>query len=165
MAEQVELLRKQPENNTSPKPQLHLRTSSSYRIQPYIALVVLLAIACFLCVTPFVHIYVRTFGDLSRAGHALYITGITVAASLITSHAIGQIRQLWVLLYTWPETRGNGKGKDRAAQGGNVVIGLSTVLDQARFWPITVSFIAAGLITTAIVAGLAPTPAQGRRPA
>ena len=88
----------------------------------------------------------------SDTDHLLYVTGTVVLATIITSYTVGQIRGLWFALAIL-----QGATQSRLLGKARTVIGLASVPEKARNFPITASFWLTGLITTGTVAGISPT--------
>jgi hypothetical protein len=125
---------------------------------PWAAILLQIAVITLLICPICFPIYIRSPGVLSSADHTLYVTGITIFATLVTTYTSGQIRKLWVYISATPSNVESSLSKPREI---GVLIGLAPVIDQISLWPISLAILLGGLITTAIVTGLAPTSATG----
>ena len=99
-------------------------------------------------------------GALLTSTHALYLTGTTVMASLISIYTTGQIRRLWVTKKYGTLYRDQEVPALLRRQLA-VLLGLGSVQPQVLDWNLTVSLALAGLLTTAIVSRLAPSATSG----
>jgi len=171
MAELVELIEGEPASPQGSKLQsdldvldrrtIQLPPESPSNLQPILAVVLQGAVIAFLIISLCVDIYIRRPGSLSTADHLLYVTGITILATLITGHATGQIRRLWVYNLT-SKVRGTHGLVSQARKRITLLVGLGMFLDSFKYWRISVSFLIVGLVTTSIVAGLTPTTVPGK---
>lgn len=143
-------------------PPLPLKPPSLF--QPFIAILLQLAVISFIIISICVKIYIRQagLGTLSTSDHILYVTGITVLATLVSTQATGQIRHLWFRKTVLTEEciEASNRKTGRAA----AVAGLGSIWDSVKYWPITLSFLVVSLIMTSIVAALTPTMVLGKQP-
>jgi hypothetical protein len=116
----------------------------------HIALIVLLIVVIL------VPISLTSSGSLSSQNNTLYITGIIVIATLATSFTKNQIRELWLRKVDVRLSRGDNPGLNNASW--RTAVGVGSMRETMRHWDIYFTFLAAGLSTTAIVAGLAASP-------
>ncbi len=84
--------------------------------------------------------------------HLVYITFLTVVATLVTTFTTGVIRKLWFHCSAFL-TNDNSHFTRSSIR---VLAGLGELVDHFRAWRISLTFLLAGLITTSIVAGLTP---------
>lgn len=129
------------------------------RLSAFIALILQLATIVILIIFNVVPVWIQkpqsyagTF--LSSTNRLLYLTGTTILATIVASFTTGQIRSLWFSLAL--------SKKDAPASGGTLgrartLIGLASLREQSRHFFISASFWLAGLVTTAIVAGISAT--------
>lgn len=129
------------------------------RLSALVALVLQLTIIAVLIVFNIVPVWIQKpkgYGDnfLSDTNRLLYLTGTTVLATIIASFTTGQIRRLWFSLAVSTE---NAAAPEPILGHARTVIGLASLREMARHVSTTASFGLAGLITTAIVAGISAT--------
>jgi len=124
---------------------------------PILAIFLQTIIIAFIIVSLSIDVYIRRPGSLSDRIHFLYITGITVLATLISAFTSGQIRHLWALKLAGDSDHGS----IRKAKQMATLVGLGSAFDSIKFFPISLSFLITGLITTSIVASLTPTSVNG----
>jgi hypothetical protein len=115
-----------------------------------IAIVLQMLVASMLLVFNRCDIYLTQAGLLSSKMQTCYIVGTTVAATLVTTYTLGQIRRLSVKALL---AHGNTPGVRRRI---NVFIGLGNLIEQLRSPGPMLNMIVTGLITTAIVVGVSP---------
>ena len=128
------------------------------RVGPLLAIALQLFVTILIVAITFDGVYLRRPGYLSIHAHFLYITGITITASLITSYTVGQARQLWVLKSAGnQQLQATNRGRHRAS----TAVGLSSLRDRLKYWPISLSYTVIGLCTAAIVASLSPNSVVG----
>jgi hypothetical protein len=145
---------------TQSRPSFHPAAlpSRSRNISLALAAVLLnIALVVFLIVVVLVPISLTSSGSLSSQNNTLYITGITVIATLTTSFTKNQIRKLWLRKVDVRLSRGDSPGIANASW--RTALGLASTRETMGHWDIFFTFLAAGLSTTAIVAGLAASPA------
>jgi hypothetical protein len=143
-----------------PRPSFHPAALSgrSRNISLALAAVLLhIALVALLVVVVLVPISLTSSGPLSSQNNTLYITGITVIATLATSFTKNQIRELWLRNVDVRLSRGDSPGLTNASW--RTALGLASTREIMGHWNIYFTFLAAGLSTTAIVAGLAASPA------
>jgi hypothetical protein len=127
--------------------------------QPLLAISMQAIFVLFIIVSLVRPIYIRRPGSLSDELHILYVTGMTLLATLVSAFTTGQIRFLWCAKFASDKKLvTSGQKRNHAA----VLAGLGDMLDSIRYWPISLSFLIIGLITTSIVAALTPTTVPGR---
>jgi len=125
---------------------------------PSFAVILQLVAAAVIAIFAFVGIWLQhdaeTFGQppIPTAARIGYITGLTVLATLIASFTSGQIRTLW-LIYILKRPRSEPLAP-RDRRRTSALVGQARLLDKVKAWPISITFLITGLITTAIVAGL-----------
>jgi hypothetical protein len=106
-------------------------------------------------------IYLTTYGVYSTKQHAIYVTGTTILATLFTSFVSSQIQKL--LLYKLDDhlrqeaTRPRRSGLVSLTRRWQAILRIGKLVDRGRHLPIALSYILAGLITTAIVATFSPS--------
>ena len=125
----------------------------------YATLVVEVAVVAFLIIVVFVDIYVKHPGTLSTTDHALYITGITIIASAISTLGTSQIRLYWLARILPAFKPFETSGVQSHLARGRTVLGLGTWQQQIHHRLVALSMIVAGLTTAAIVAATSPTMA------
>ncbi|KIM96444.1 hypothetical protein OIDMADRAFT_148305 [Oidiodendron maius Zn] len=121
------------------------------------ALLLHIALVALLVVVVLVPISLTSSGSLSSQNNTLYITGITVIATLATSFTKNQIRELWLRNVDVRLSRGDNPGL--ANTYWRTALGVASTRETMGHWDIYFTFLAAALSTTAIVAGLAASPA------
>lgn len=129
------------------------------RISAFIALILQFATIVILIVFSVVPVWIKkpqvSAGTyLSSANRLLYLTGTTILATVVTSFTIAQIRGLWFSLALSKE---DAPASGRTLGRARTLIGLASLREQSRHFSITASFLLAGLMTTAIVAGISAT--------
>jgi hypothetical protein len=95
-------------------------------------------------------VYLSQEGLLSSKTQTCYIVGTTVAATLVTTYTLGQIRRLSVKALL---ARGDKPGLRGRL---NVFIGLGNLVEQMRSPGPMLNMVVTGLVTTAIVVGVSP---------
>lgn len=94
-------------------------------------------------------------GPYSSLQRAAYATVSTLIASAITAFITSSLRKLWVTavdqLFT-PVT-----SRDRLQSKWSVVLAVGSLMDTMRHFQVQLTYLAAALITTCIVASLTPT--------
>jgi hypothetical protein len=115
-----------------------------------VAIVLQILVASMLLVFNRCDIYLTQAGLLSSKTQTYYIVGTTVAATLITTYTLGQIRRLSVKTLL---VHGDTPGVRRRI---NVFIGLGSLIEQLRSPGPIFNMTVTGLITTAIVIGVSP---------
>jgi hypothetical protein len=114
---------------------------------PWFAIAIELCVVGFLITVVFVDIYIAHPGSLSSQNQTLYIVGTTIIATLITTYCSRHILVLW--LQATEDSESHRKI--------NTLVGVGTFRDQLRYWHISLTWLIAGLTTTAIVAGVTPS--------
>jgi hypothetical protein len=132
--------------------------STQSRIHSILIILLQLAVIAFIVALTLTGIYLRYPGNISSNLHVGYVTGITILATLIASLTTGHVRSLWALKVThqWYI-----KNSDKRRREASTIVGLASLWDSIRCWPITISLSIIGLITAAIVAALTPTIVTG----
>lgn len=125
---------------------------SSHILAPIVAIFLQLATIVILIVVLFVEIFVDGWADSGSNIHLIYITFLTILATLVTTLTAGAIRNLWFrrLAFLWQKSGPSTQSRIKD------LTGLGGFADQVRGWEVTLSFVVVGLITTSIVAGLTP---------
>jgi hypothetical protein len=123
-----------------------------------VAVLLHIAFVILLFVVVLVPISLTSSGSLSSQNNTLYITGITVIATVATSFTKSQIRELWLRNVDVRLSRGDSPELTNAFWRTD--LGLASTRETMGHWEIYFTFLAAGLSTTAIVAGLAASPAR-----
>ena len=100
-------------------------------------------------------ILLRAPGTLSPHAHALYITGTTIIASIVTAFTMGQIKTVW-LREILREQNGDAMRDFQRARRARTILGIGSVVDTFNFSQITTSVIIIGLITASIVSSVTP---------
>jgi hypothetical protein len=134
-------------------------TEPPSHVQAVIAIVIQACVVILLAILVWIKVYIKKPGNLSNDSRILYVTGITILATLVSSNTSGQIRRLWVRRYL--SSAEDDENLEWKRAWAATVVGLSSLLDSIKCWPVSVSFLISGLITTAIVAGLSPTVSPG----
>ena len=125
---------------------------SSYVWGPIAAILLQLAIIVLLLVVLRTEIFVDNWASSSSSIHLVYVTLLTVLATLITSFTTGSIRKLWFHRSAFL----SGDSSSSTESSIKVLVGLGALADQFKGWQVSMTFVFAGLITTSIVAGLTP---------
>jgi hypothetical protein len=106
----------------------------------------------------FVPFELASIGQLGTREKSIYVTGLTVLATLCASFSSSQIRYLWLK-----------KVDIQIASDVDLVVvnpvwrtalTISTLAESCQQWDTSLSFLISGLITTALVAGLTPSNAE-----
>ncbi|KAG8533946.1 uncharacterized protein KY384_001687 [Bacidia gigantensis] len=126
------------------------------RFGPFIASFILLAIALFLAVVVFVPVNLKKPGSLSVAGHALYVTGTTILASMVALYCTRQVRLLWVRRILYRSYDGTRWPSHHDVAEVRTLLGLGTWRESFRFWSTAGALLLVGLLTTSIVSGVSP---------
>ncbi len=127
-------------------------------IWPCVAVILQVIVALLLAIVAFVGIWIQhnaetvTQQPISTAVRLIYVTGITILATLISTFTAGQIRTLW--LRDVLESLGPGDVTLHQRRHTTDLVGQAGLTNMARTWRISVTFLITGLITTTIVAGL-----------
>lgn len=135
-----------------------LQIKSISLIQPILAIILQIFVIAFIVVSLSIKIYIRRPGSLSDSLHLLYVTGITILATLISSFTSGQIKCLWAFKFARAD---DDIGSTRRVKQMATLVGLGSTVDSIKYSPISLSLLITGLITTSIVAGLTPTAVGG----
>jgi hypothetical protein len=120
-----------------------------------LAIVLDIFIVAFLVVIVFVPIKLTAVGPLSGDNRTLYVTSVTVLATVCTTFFMHCIRDLWL------------QKVDIKLRSGTVlptldpiwrnIIGLSSFTERFKQWEITIVLAVSGLVTAAIVGAMVPT--------
>ncbi|PVH75089.1 hypothetical protein DL98DRAFT_536878 [Cadophora sp. DSE1049] len=131
----------------------------SARIAVWVALLINIIIICILTTAVFVPFKLTNFGILSSRTKSIYVTTLTILATLCAAFSSSQIRHLWLRHVDIQLASLNG---DFSAVNSEwrTTLGVSGILEGLQRWHIMSTFLISGLITTAIVAGLSGTLAQ-----
>ncbi len=128
---------------------------------PLLAVFLQTAVIAVSLTTTFCGVYLRHPGLLSTKDQFLYITGITILASLVTSYTIGITRKLWVARLIVGEPSAISFPAQQRRQA-STAIGLARFKHQLQSWHISLSFLIMGLGTASIVASLSPRIVSGK---
>jgi len=123
----------------------HLRTSIA-------AIILQLSITALLAVVISVDIFMDNWTVPGSSTTVIYITFVTILATLVTSFTTSAIRSVWFSHTVTLSTKSGPAVTSRI----KVLVGLGSVKDQFKGWQVSVIFLLAGLLTTSIVAGLTP---------
>lgn len=130
----------------------------------YLALLASLLITAVLIAVAFVSMYPTTSGLYSSTQHIIYITLTTVLATLITTVIFSQLQGLFLLQIDHQLQQSAISHDSIPAMKLEVlngrwrtVLGIGSLLEGLRNMPIKIMSVVAGLVTSAITAGLAPT--------
>ncbi|KAF8849772.1 hypothetical protein BDZ45DRAFT_809702 [Acephala macrosclerotiorum] len=128
-------------------------------ILPCTAVLLQLAVALLLAIVTFVGVWVQHNAQttiiqqpVSTSVRLGYVTGVTVLATLISTFISGQIRTLW-FRNLLPNT-GTESVTVRQRWFATELVGQAGIADKWKTWPVSITFLLSGLITTTIVAGL-----------
>jgi len=127
-------------------------TTGWHTFAPYVALVLQLLVICFLVSI----IPITILVDFkSNAYRLVYTTGVAVVASIISSFVLAQIRMLWLQDLAY--------GTQNAAQRlhkAQILLLVSPLRHQAKYYGVTSSLIVFGLMTTSIIGATTATTAS-----
>jgi hypothetical protein len=129
---------------------------STSRLSPYLALSLGIVVIVFQILLVVLEVYLKHPGPFSTNEHLLYITGTTIIASLIAGFISNQLRLLWLGSIAEVVDSENPTAKQNFNHA-KTLLGLGTVLEQLRSWPISLTVLITGLITTSIVSSFAPS--------
>ncbi|KAJ6262437.1 hypothetical protein Dda_3245 [Drechslerella dactyloides] len=128
-------------------------------IRPILATVLSLAVTAIIAVLPFQTWQLTEFGVYNSYQHTVYATVSTIISTLCTLFITTQIRFLWIehvdVLLT--ANLDNAKTLDRTWR---TALGISSISDMLHNLHVQLTFLLAGLITTALVASFTPTTFQ-----
>jgi hypothetical protein len=121
---------------------------------PCAAILLQLAVSAILVVFAFVGVWFQRNTHpqppIPTATHVVYVTSITILATVVSSFTAGQIWTLWLLgVLKGPSSGPFTPYKGRQATN---LVGHASRDDMAETWPITITFLVTPLITTAVVA-------------
>ena len=123
-------------------------------IAVYLAIATLIMVVAFLAICTFIDISLAAVGSMSALSHALDLAGTTTLATCVTLCTVGQLKRLWLAdILTWR----SHDAYPGLLRSGKVLLRVSTVLEVAKGWEMTLSLMATGLVTTAIVTAVTPT--------
>ncbi|KAH8747828.1 hypothetical protein F5882DRAFT_490977 [Hyaloscypha sp. PMI_1271] len=128
-------------------------------ISVWLALLINTIIICILSTAVFVPFKLTTFGLLSSHTKSIYVTGLTVLATICAAFSSAQIRHLWLRKID-VQLATPGIDFSTINTRWRTALGVSSLSEGLQRWHITCSFLISGLITAAIVAGLSSTLAQ-----
>jgi hypothetical protein len=129
---------------------------STSRLSPYLALSLGIVVIVFQILLVVLEVYLKHPGPFSTTEHLLYITGTIIIASLIAGFISSQLRLLWLRSIAEVVDSENPTAKQNFTHA-KTLLGLGTVLEQLRSWPISLTVLVTGLITTSIVSSFAPS--------
>jgi hypothetical protein len=129
---------------------------STSRLSPYLALSLGIVVIVFQILLIVLKVYIKHPGPFSTTEHLLYITGTTIIASLIAGFISSQLRLLWLGSIAEVVDSENPTAKQNFTHA-KTLLGLGTELEQLRSWPISLTVLITGLITTSIVSSFAPS--------
>ena len=127
-------------------------------ILPCVAVLLQVAVALLLAIIAFVGVWVQHDAEtaiqlpISTPVRVVYITTITVLATLISTFTSGQIRTLW--LREVLQNPGTRAGTLHQRKYATDLVGQADITQKAKTWRVSATFLITGLTTTAIVAGL-----------
>jgi hypothetical protein len=116
------------------------------------AILLQLAISILLLVFIKTDVFVDSWAGSSSTFRLLYVTLLTILATLITSFTTGSIRKLWFHIHAF---RSNDNSLS-SSSSIRVLAGLGELPDQFKGWQTSLTLVFASLITTSVVAGLTP---------
>lgn len=156
----VALLEEHPEGLTSPagtkrRDEGAFPHRNSQSVSWFVAVTLNVLIVAFLVVVVFVPIKLTSIGPLSGEHRTLYVTSVTVLATVCTTFFIHVVRELWLQKI---DTRlQSGTAAAALDPTWRNVIGLSSLTERLQQWEITVVLALSGLVTAAIVGATVPT--------
>lgn len=92
------------------------------------------------------------FTPLSTAVRTIYVTGMTLLATIVSSYTSNQLRTLWLREVVGIVQVDVPPVHSRRTVA--VLLGQGNTSDSVKVWPTSLSLLITGLITTGIVAGL-----------
>ncbi|KAK5053786.1 hypothetical protein LTR84_001748 [Exophiala bonariae] len=132
-----------------------LRRPKSQSISFFVVVALDILIIGFLVAVVFTSIKLTSIGPLSGDHRTLYVTSVTVLATICTTFFIHVVRELWL------------QKIDTHLQSGTAiavldptwrnVIGLSSFTERLKQWEMTVILAVSGLVTATIVGATVPT--------
>jgi hypothetical protein len=135
-----------------------IQSEAPSRAQSIVVILLQTLVIAFLLLIIGVEIRLRHPGLLSNTIHIIYITGFTALATLITSLTVVHLRKLWLA-----RLASNQDGTATfITKRASTIVGLSSLTESLNHWPIYMSFLITGLMTTAIVSALTPTDFLGQ---
>ena len=137
------------------------RARTKTPVLPILALVLCLAITIVNVLLVFRTIYINRSDQFPGRLRTLYATGITIAATILTSFVTDQLRSNW-LVYIDRQLQVNGgrvpvERLDKLWRATLDLAGAKERLTTTRSWPIQLSYLVTALITASIVASTTPT--------
>lgn len=129
---------------------------SASRISAYLALSLGIAVIVFSILLIVLEVYIKHPGPFSTTEHLLCITGTTIVASLIAGFITSQLRRLWLGSIAEVVDSENPTAKQNFTHA-KILLGLGTLLEQLKAWPVPLSVLITGLITTSIVSSFTPS--------
>lgn len=129
-------------------------------ILPCAAVVLQVVVALLLAIVALVGVWAQhdpeaaSFQPISTTVRVVYVTTITILASLISTFTSGQIRTLWLREILHSRSAATGSVTLHQRYYLTNLVGQAGIVQKAKTWRISVTFLISGLITTAIVAGL-----------
>ena len=123
----------------------------SFRLQAVLVLILQLLIFVFLIVTLCVPINVRGagYGSLGSKIQFLYITCVSVGATVVSTLAAAQLRVLYL-------KKLEHRQFPQRLQRANIIVGLGDARGKLRNWHISGSFVLVALISAGIISALTP---------
>ena len=123
-------------------------------LKPLVAIILQLAVISIILVFGFTGVWFQHDGNdlqspVSRAVRLGYTSTVTVLTTLLTSFTIGKIKTLWFLSYIK-----SGSTSLSTTRKTTNLLGQASLRNKIRDWPITLTMLFAGLITTAVTTGL-----------
>lgn len=128
---------------------------NSRSISFFTAVVLDVLIVVFLVVVVFVPVRLTSIGPLSGDDRTLYVTSVTVLATMCTTFFMHVIRELW--LRKVDVHLHSGAPLPLVDPIWRNVIGLSSFPERVKHWEITIVLALSGLVTAAIVGSMVPT--------
>jgi len=129
-------------------------------LRPILALLTSLAIMIIIVVVTVKSISLTNTGTYSGWQRAVYATVSTILASILTTFVTSEIRMLWVLLVDQGLYEPQSTERLlKLSSKWRAVLSVGSISEMLDNWHIELSYIATGLITTAIVASFTPTQA------
>ena len=145
-------------SNTEDVEEAEASTSLLHRnnLPVMVVLVLNIVLTVFLVVVVFVDIGLTNIGSMTERNKALYVIGTTLLASSFTYVTSTQTRTLWLRFIDTQLHRGVDVAKMNPLW--RTILGVGTLMESLRYWYTSLAFVICGLITTAVVVGVAASP-------
>jgi hypothetical protein len=132
-----------------------------WHVKSLLALVLLFSITAMLITIVFTTPYLTASGLYSSTQHAVYVTILTILATLLAGFVASQVQNLLLqrIDYQLVTLSNSSARRNLEAINGRwqTVLQMANVRETLHNSPIKITFLIVGLVTTAIVAGFSPS--------